>query len=278
MKIATFRGLHGRIVSSAVSAFLLASPSLSAVQVDSELVILVDVSGSVSNAEFSNVMEGVAASFESSSVVDSIVSGTVGSIAASLVFWSSNNRQQVGVSWLEIQDLATATQFAASIRAASRPFRGRSAIGSALAYAAASFGTETGGAGNGFESNRQMITLIGDGRDNNTPGTGSRAQRVQAARDAAVASGVDEISAILLNASNVNLANYYQDNIIGGDGSGDPQLATTDIDDVDEAVLAANIANTVSAGVAVPEPSSFLLVGVAGAFLFSRRRSKNSGC
>jgi hypothetical protein len=253
---------------------LLCSANLQAVQVDSELVILVDVSGSVNGSEHSAMMESIAQSFESSSVVDSVGNGVYGSIAATLVYWSSSSRQQVGVSWMEISDASSATQFANLVRASVRPFRGSSAIGSALTFAAEAFGSETGGSGNGFESTRQAITLYADGIDNNTPPRGTREENVQAARDAAIADGVDLISAIVVNNPRRDLETYYSSNVVGGQGTETGSVAMVDYGSGSQGDLEQSLSTTISGGTAaVPEPSTFVLVGLTGLFLLKRKRA-----
>lgn len=264
-------GRHFR--ATALSSLLL-THLLPAVQVDSEIVLLVDVTGSVSRREHNAMMESIARSFESPSVINSVSSGAFGKVAASLVFWSSQNRQAVGVSWMEVSDAASAAQFASLVRGAVRPFSGSSAIGSALAYAAASFGTETGGVSNGFESTRQAITLFGDGIDNNTPPRGTRVQNVRNARDSAIASGVDEISAVVLTSSRRDLESYYSANVIGSSGPGAATVTMVEQDEASQPALEASIARIVAGGevISVPEPSSLLFLGLSTLLLLKRNR------
>lgn len=264
-------GRHFR--ATALSSLLLTT-LLPAIQVDSEVVLLVDVTGSVNRREHSAMMESIARSFESPSVIDSVSSGAFGKVAATLVFWSSQNRQAVGVSWMEVSDASSAAQFASLVRGAVRPFRGSSAIGSALAYAATSFGSETGGVINGFESTRQAITLFGDGIDNNTPPRGSRVQNVRNARDSALASGVDEISAVVLNSNRRDLESYYSANVIGSTGPDAATVTMVNQDEASQLALEASLAKIVS-GInvtSVPEPSSLLFLGLSSLLLLKRNR------
>ena len=77
MKLVTFPRRVRYLIPSLMIWGLAMRAELSAVQVDSELVILVDVSSSVSNSEFSSILEGLASSFRSATVLDSISSGAI---------------------------------------------------------------------------------------------------------------------------------------------------------------------------------------------------------
>lgn len=273
MKFLSLSRQYCRALSVGTLLFCFTIIPAAGVAVDSEVVILVDTTRSMSSQDFDNVMAGIANSFESSVVLDSIGNGAIGSIAATLVFWSGRNEQQIGVSWLQISDAASAAQFASAVRAASRPFSGQSAIGSAIAYGTGLFGTETGGAGNGFESGFQSISLMGDGRDNNTPGGGNREGRIRAARDAAIAAGVDEVSAVLLNPGAANLESYYSQNVLGSNGETEATLTLVDPGNLDQGALQQGLADNFTGPlVAIPEPGVILLFGISSLYLLNRRR------
>ncbi|MEM9080536.1 MAG: DUF1194 domain-containing protein [Verrucomicrobiota bacterium] len=248
-----------------------------AVQVDSELIILVDVSSSMNRVEHNAVMDSLAVSFESGDVLDAVESRSLGTVAASLIFWAGHTQQAVGVDWMEVSDAASAAQFAAAIRSATRPFRGASAIGSALAYATAAFGTETGGVANGFESSRQAISIFGDGPDNNTPQRGDGENHVQMARDEAAAAGVDEISSIVLQHPVEDLESYYLENVILQQNGEVAEVTVIDFNGEPQDPVNLGIAQTIGATTvtSVPEPSSVLLGGLAiGAAALRRRRQE----
>ncbi|MBK1790810.1 DUF1194 domain-containing protein [Persicirhabdus sediminis] len=266
--------------AAAVVAVMLGgfSQPLYAVDVDTELLLLVDVSGSVDSSEYDLMMQGYADAFDSASVLSAIQSGAQGAIAVSLVFWSGATQQQVGVDWMLIDDAASAAAFSDAIEASTRPFNGSTAIGSALQYGATAFGTETGQADNGFTSVSQIIDISGDGTDNNTPPDEvSRELNVQAGRDAALASGVDMINGLPIGDEDGVLKTYYEDNVIGGSAGGVDAFAqqTDTFGDV-QTSLEAKLISEVGAGAvqstAIPEPRVAALAGLGMLFILCKRR------
>ncbi len=250
------------------------------ISVDTELMLLVDVSGSVDSTEYSLMMDGYQRAFRNSSVIDAIQSGENGSIAASVVFWSGASDQQIGVDWMLIDGAESANRFADSLSQTARPFSGMTAIGSGVDYGAGLFGSETGGAANGFESIAQIIDVSGDGTDNNTPPDNTdRAANVRASRDAALSNGVDMINGLPIGNAGGALEQYYTDNVIGGSAGGVDAFtqAALDFGDVENA-LVMKLQREVSAGAvastgAVPEPSAVMLMsGALGLLLFRRNR------
>ena len=105
----------------------------SAEAVDSELVLLVDVTQSGLNKnDFGSLMQSYASTFTSTEVLNSIQSGTYGRIAVSLMFYGNSSVQQVGIPWMSIGNATDASKFAALATSVSRPFsNGSSDMGSA---------------------------------------------------------------------------------------------------------------------------------------------------
>jgi Protein of unknown function (DUF1194) len=251
-------GLHGQAVAEAV---------------DSELVLLVDVSQSGLNKnEFSALMGSYASSFTSSQVLNSIQSGTYGRIAVSLMLYGDSSVQQVGIPWMSIGSAAEAAQFATLANNLVKPnSSGFPSVGSAITAATGSFGTETGGSSNGFESSLQIIDVAAAVVPNTAGGAADLA-----ARNGAMDSGVDLINTIALGNKAAAIETYYSNNVIG---SGLPGVVATATSSPLDGTLAITIGNSVTASVgnsltAVPEPSSFVgaLFGT-GFLLFRRRRA-----
>lgn len=281
MKTATFprRGPRFPLRSLCIPAFCVAVAGLQAQaeaeSVDSEILLLVDVTPrGLNRSEFDQVMESYASAMTSSQVLNSIQSGAYGRIAVSLMFYGNSFTQQVGIPWMSIGTAAEAEQFATLAREAVRPFSiGSPAIGDALQAATISFGSETGGASNGFESTVQIIEVAAATR----PIFGNPAD-VAGARDAALASGVDLINAITLGNGTDMLEAYYASNVVGGEAGG--VVATSNAFPVGGGLpgaMATQMSNGVGAGAAVslssvPEPSSALALLSSLSLLLIRRR------
>ena len=246
--------------------------------VDTELVLLVDVSSSgLKNSEFDEVMAGYASAMSSAQVLDTIESGALGRIAVSMVFYGDDTVQTVGIPWMMIGSAAEAQQFADAAMVAQRPSSGSSSMNTALDAATSAFGSETGSADNGYSSVIQIIEVAGATQ----PRGGNPAQleaELQASRDAALAAGVDVINAIAIGKKADQLEVYYSSNVIGGEVEGvvasstssavDGALAISLIDHLDTGI-GSGAAGSV---VAVPEPNLGLLITLAASISLFRSR------
>ena len=105
MKLSTTAGA----LALAFGAF--AAAPAHAIPVAVELALLVDVSGSVSGAEFDLQRSGYANAFLDAGIQNAISSG--GGVAATLIYWSSAAQQAIGVGWSLLNDAASAETTAA---------------------------------------------------------------------------------------------------------------------------------------------------------------------
>jgi hypothetical protein len=193
------------------------APPAAADNVDLALVLAVDVSRSIDEAEYDLQRKGYAAALSDPRVVRAITSGEHGQIALCYFEWSGELSQQLIVDWTVIHDVASAQQFAAQILAAPRPFANRTSIGVAIEYAIGLLGRSP------HRATRHVIDVSGDG-------TNTNGVEPSAMRDAAVEQGVT-INGLVINNPNEmpwipwhthppgGLDNYYRENVAGGPGA-----------------------------------------------------------
>jgi hypothetical protein len=238
---------------AAAASLGLAAPA-SAAAVDVELQLLVDVSGSVSAAEFDLQRDGYVDAFRSASIIDAITNGPIGSIAAQLVYWSGSTQQAVSVGWMLIEDAASSNVFADAIAAAARPFSGSTEIDDAILFANPLFDN------NGYEGTRLVMDISGDGT--------SSASATEAARDAAALAGIT-INGLPIGGSS-GVENFYTNSVITSDGF---SLPADSFDGFGKAV--ATKLKTEITGGQIPLPAGgWLLLSGLGGLAAIRRRKK----
>lgn len=243
--------------------------------VDSEIVLLVDITRSgLNDTQFSQLMDGYATAFSSSDILNSIQSGAYGRIAVSIMFFGDSSTQITGVPWMMIENLTEAQQFASLARSVTRPFSATSPdVGTGLAAAALSFGSETGGTANGFESVVQIIEVA-----SSRPPANSSAGAVDAASTDALADGVDLINSLALGNRASQVDAFYSANVIGSSIPGvSPSNSTSPINGTLASAMTGYLNTSVQTGattsnVVVPEPSTVL--GLIPAMLLLIRRKR----
>ncbi len=180
--------------------------SASSDNVDLQLVLAVDVSGSVNQTRFEQQRKGYAAAFRSRQVLDAIRSGPNQAIAVTMVQWTGPDLHFQVVPWMRVGDAQSAAALADAIAGAPRRlFGGGTSISGAIDYAMTLWRMSP------YRGERQVIDVSGDGANN-------RGRAASLARDEAVASGVG-INGLPILTLEPDLDDYYKNNVIGGPGA-----------------------------------------------------------
>lgn len=187
---------------------------------DLELSLVTDISGSVDSSEYLLQMGGYSSAFRNPSLHTAIQSGPNKSIAVNLIFFDSS--ASVGLDWTLLSSPSDSVAFADAIDALTRPRSGGTNPATGINLAV------SGLTSNIYEGTRLVIDVSGDG-------AGS-AFSDAAARDAALAAGVNSINGLPILGGSTTLEDYYRDNIQGGDKSF--TLAADTFADYEAAVLA----------------------------------------
>ncbi|GGB33985.1 hypothetical protein GCM10011316_02600 [Roseibium aquae] len=182
-------------------------------ELDLELVLLADATGSIDEAEIRFQRQGYAEAITDPAVLSAIASNAYGKIAITYVEWGSANSQQVVVDWTVIDGRASAEAFAASLMEQPRLAFGRNAIGAALLKGKELIDT------NSYAGLRKVIDLSADSANNwNGP-------PIAEARAAVINSGIviNGLAVLCRHCSGrpagYDLENRFANEIIGGPGA-----------------------------------------------------------
>lgn len=194
-------------VSVFAACLALARPAAAAqTQVDLQLVLAVDASGSVNQTRFELQRQGYAAAFRDRRVIDAVTAGAHGSIAVAMVQWTGPTLHVVVVDWTLVHDAASAIALADRIARVPRQlFGGGTSLSGAIDYAMTMLPQSP------YRGDRRVIDISGDGSNN-------RGRPAADARDEAVKAGV-VINGLPILAVEPGLDEWYRDNVVGGPGS-----------------------------------------------------------
>ncbi|MGI9372979.1 MAG: DUF1194 domain-containing protein [Hyphomicrobiales bacterium] len=203
---------------AACAMFVLAILSIASLaraepNVDLELVLLADATGSIDDKEIAFQREGYAEAITSSDVISAIKAGLHGKIAVTYVEWADANSQETVVDWTVIEDETSARSFAEALVKPPRRAFGYNAIGAALLYGKTKIET------NSFEGIRRVIDFSADSA-NNWDGPPIFEARKQVLDAGIVINGL----AVLCRhcsgqPSNYDLETAFRKDIIGGPGA-----------------------------------------------------------
>ena len=235
----------------------LAPAAAAPILVDVELVLAVDVSGSISDAEFASQRAGYVQAFQSVAVKSAIAGGPLGRIAATVVYWSGAGDQVQVVPWSLIDSAAAADAFATAIAGTTRSFSEATSISEAITFSTALFGP------NDFIG-RRVIDVSSDGKNNDIPGGGCAVDSatclgaLTSARDAAAVASV-QINGLPITAELADLDAYFKANVI----TPLPVAFTVPASDFDLDSFGASIQLKLAREVTImPSPETLVLLGL----------------
>jgi hypothetical protein len=206
--------------------------------VDLELVLAVDCSRSINDAEFALQAQGYAAAFRHPSVLRAIQSGERRSIAVTYVQWAGPFLQNQSIGWTLINDGESAHEFADRFETAPRAFYGGgTSLSGIIDFSRTLFPKS------GFTGRRRVIDISGDGINNS-------GRLATSARDEAVREGIT-VNGLAILTEVGGLDHYFRENIMGGDGSF--VIAAADFDSFAQAILNKLIREIASAVAQPPE-------------------------
>jgi len=195
-----------RLIALLVALGAAAMAPARAAPVDLELLLAVDASRSIDDAEFTLQIQGYAAAFRHPSVLAAIRAGEHRRIAVAYVQWAGPALQAMVIEWMEIGDAASAEAFARRMETAPRViFGGGTSLSGAIDFARRAFERKPSVA------RRRVVDVSGDGINN-------VGRQPDDARNAAVADGIT-INGLAIETDVPWLGDYFAEHVIGGPGS-----------------------------------------------------------
>ncbi len=205
---------RGGIAAAVLAALLAVSARAGAESVDLELVVAVDVSGSIDPEEAALQRQGYLTALQDPRVLAAIKSGFHGRIAVTYVEWAGMHHRRTVADWSVISDEASARAFADWIGTQTIGTGAWTSISGAIETALERFAESP------HQSKRRVIDISGDGPNNNGP-------FVLDARGRALAQGITINGLPIINdrpsrwglSPFADLDLYYEDCVIGGRGA-----------------------------------------------------------
>ncbi len=182
--------------------------------VDLELVLAIDVSGSVDEEEAALQRRGYLTALVHPQVIQAIAGGERRKIGLTYIEWAGYHYQRVVVDWAVISDKATAESFVARVAQVPVSTERWTSISGAIEFAMKRFDASP------YRGTRRVIDISGDGRNNNGRDLGE--VRREALERGIIINGlpiVNDRPTRWGTPPERDLDLYYRDHVIGGPGS-----------------------------------------------------------
>jgi hypothetical protein len=177
-----------------------------ATEVDTRLVLLVDVSASMSTERLTQQRDGYMQAIRHPDVLRVIEGGPHGRVAVTVIEFSGQFDQRTIVPWSLIGSAPDADAVAAVLATQPIVGRGQTALGAAIRHALAALQASP------YSAVRSVIDVSGDGITNDGVWPSE-------ARDEAIAAGVQVNGLPILSAGEPTLYEHYETQVIGGPGA-----------------------------------------------------------
>lgn len=187
------------------------APAADLLEVDLELVLAVDVSGSMDWDEAILQRDGYIQALTNPELIEIIQGGQFGRIAVTYVEWAGSGIHRQLIPWMLIDGPETARAFVNELAYANLVSGRGTSISGAITIASAMF------AANDYDGGRWVVDVSGDGANNN-------GINVALAREQVLDMGItiNGLPILSQRGGNNNLADldvYYEECVIGGPGA-----------------------------------------------------------
>jgi hypothetical protein len=176
--------------------------------VDTALIVSVDVSNSVDEHRYKLQMEGIAKALEDPEVLKAILNGPQGGILFSMVTWA--DKPKLALPWQRIASAADAAATAAKVRALPRQTGEFTCVSGMLRSISDKVVSQIPA-----KALRIVVDVSGDGSENCNPEEPPALVRDELAATGVTVNGLP----ILEGDEGQTLEQWYRDNVMGGPGS-----------------------------------------------------------
>ncbi len=177
-------------------------------QVDTALILSVDVSSSVDEKRYHLQMEGIAAALEDESVINAVLGGPNGRILVAMVTWADKSR--LSVPWTVIANAGDAKALANTIRNLPQQEGEFTCLARMLRYVADKVVARIP-----TRATKIVVDVSGDGPDNCNTGSLLETARADLFGGGVTINGLP----ILEGKDAATIEGWFKDNVIGGPGA-----------------------------------------------------------